>query len=197
MGLTVMNRFAAGLVLALACLVAVGAERAARGPTTRPTTGPGSVGELAGRATVVSVKGTVQSRPSSTSPWQMTRTGDELDQNAEVRLGVRSAVLIHFAQSDQTMLIDRLGISKVHEAFRLTKPPYGRTRYDISEAEGEHRSELISPSSTLAIRGEKVSITVDRRRAASKTATAPSSRPAAGPTSSAPSTTNPSNSPND
>jgi hypothetical protein len=36
--------------------------------------------------------------------------------------------------------------------------PFGRTRYDIEAAGLEHQSELVSPSSTLAIRGTKVSI---------------------------------------
>jgi hypothetical protein len=209
-------RCAAYLLFVLACLVADGADRPARGPTTRPTTGPGSVGELAGRATLVGIEGTVQARASAELPWHAAGTGEEFDHGAQVRLGIRSAVLIHFANSDKTVVIDRLGITKIDEAFDLadrtkkrtidnasTSMPYGRTRYDISEGEVEHQSEIVGQSSTLAIRGEKVFL-AEGGKAASKPTTTPAKRRvsapstrAIGPTSSAPSTRNPLNSPND
>ncbi len=131
---------------------------------------------------MMSVKGMVQARASSESPWHAAEAGEEFDQGAQVRLGVRSAVLIHFANSDKTVAIDRLGITKIDEASRsIDRPrsmPYGRTRYDISEAGVEHESELISPSSTLRIRGDKVSIAEGGEKAAPKPTTAPTSRAA-------------------
>lgn len=209
MRVTLAKRSAAILFLMLVCVMTGGAERA-RGPTTRPTTGPGSAGELAERARVSFIKGTVEARASAESPWHAAEAGEELGRAAQVRLGVRSDVFIHFANADKTVVIDRLGITKMDEVFRsidrakkreinsTSRPmPYGRTRYDIPEGEVEHQSEIIAESSTLAIRGDKVSVAADRNMATSKSATAPSSRPVLGPTSSVPSTTNPSNSPND
>jgi hypothetical protein len=66
---------------------------------------------------------------------------------------------------NQILTLDRLGTIKLMQAVRegsVVKTrvgmQYGRTRYDVESAGVEHHSELVSPSSTLAIRGTKVSI---------------------------------------
>src|SRR5258706_14770334 len=85
-------------------------------------------------------------------------------EGAEFRTGPRSAVRV-LIPPDQTITLDRLGVVKLMQAIQQgnvvkTKVgmPYGRTRYDIEEAGIEHQSQLVSPSSTLAIRGTKVSV---------------------------------------
>src|SRR5204863_7699799 len=69
----------------------------------------------------------------------------------------------------QTVQLDRLGTVKVLESIsdggKLRTNlgmKYGRTRYDIEAAGREHDSTITSPSSTLAVRGTKVSV-LDQR----------------------------------
>src|SRR6185436_10476867 len=91
--------------------------------------------------------------------------GMVVDQNAEFRTGVKSAV--RFAiPPDQTITLDRLGTVKLLQAINDNGKiktnigmRYGRTRYDIEEAGREHESTISSPSSTLAVRGTKFSLT--------------------------------------
>src|SRR5258706_13945260 len=85
-------------------------------------------------------------------------------EGAEFRTGPRSAVRV-LIPPDQTITLDRLGVVKLMQAIQQgnvvkTKVgmPYGRTRYDIEEAGIEHPSQLLSPSSTLAIPGTKGSV---------------------------------------
>src|SRR5258706_7166602 len=80
-------------------------------------------------------------------------------EGAEFRTGPRSAVRV-LIPPDQTITFDGLGVVKLMQTIQQgnvvkTKVgmPYGRTRYDIEQAGIEHQSQLVSPSSTLAIRG--------------------------------------------
>src|SRR6185436_14747291 len=99
--------------------------------------------------------------------------GMVVDQNAEFRTGVKSAV--RFAiPPDQTITLDRLGTVKLLQAINDNGKiktnlgmRYGRTRYDIEAAGREHESTISSPSSTLAVRGTKVSL-YDQRPFASE-----------------------------
>jgi hypothetical protein len=82
---------------------------------------------------------------------------------AEFRTGPKSAVTCRLP--NQVVTLDRLGTIKLMQAVRegnvlktRVGMQYGRTRYDVEAAGVEHHSELVSPSSTLAIRGTKVSI---------------------------------------
>ena len=66
---------------------------------------------------------------------------------------------------DQTFTLDRLGTVRVDEAAqhgnKITTDlimKYGRTRYDIEAAGLEHEASIVSPSSTLAVRGTQVSL---------------------------------------
>jgi hypothetical protein len=114
--------------------------------------------------TVTGVVGNAQVREGSDKPWQKAVVGMAVTEGAEFRTGPRSAVRV-LIPPDQTITLDRLGVVKLMQAMKdgnvvKTKVgmPYGRTRYDIEEAGIEHQSELVSPSSTLAIRGTRVSI---------------------------------------
>lgn len=130
-------------------------------PSSAPTTN-GSVQAL--KVTVTAVEGIVQVRTGSDQPWQRAIVGMELNQDAEFRTAPRSAVQFKIPP-DQTITLDRLGTVKVLEAIDdngklKTKlgMKYGRTRYDIESAGQEHEASIASPSSTLAIRGTKVSL---------------------------------------
>jgi hypothetical protein len=114
--------------------------------------------------TITGVEGMVQVRESSDKPWQKAVVGMNVTEGAEFRTGPKSAVRV-LIPPDQTITLDRLGVIKLMQAIQQGSTvktrvgmPYGRTRYDIEEAGIEHQSELVSPSSTLAIRGTKVSI---------------------------------------
>jgi len=116
------------------------------------------------KATVTAVQGIVQVRTAEDQPWQKATVGMVLDQNAEFRTGPRSAVQFKIPP-DQTISLDRLGTVKVLQAINENGKiktnlgmRYGRTRYDIEAAGREHESTISSPSSTLAVRGTKVSL---------------------------------------
>jgi hypothetical protein len=86
----------------------------------------------------------------------------KLDQGAEIRTGLRSAVQFVIG-GDQTITLDRLGTVTVLQAFQSQGKEktdlglkYGRTRYDIKKTDLEHESTIRSPGSTLAIRGTDV-----------------------------------------
>jgi hypothetical protein len=132
---------------------------------TTPTRGAATSPAVEGlKATVTGVEGVVQVRTAEDQPWQKATVGMVLDQNAEFRTGPRSAVRFTIPP-DQTITLDRLGTVKVLQAVNENGKiktnlgmRYGRTRYDIEAAGREHESTISSPSSTLAVRGTKVSL---------------------------------------
>jgi hypothetical protein len=153
--------FAASLSVSASALslqpanVEVPAPPAASAPSTT-----GTVESL--KITVQAVQGTVQVRASEDQPWQRAMPGMIVDENAEFRTSIRSAVQI-VIPPDQTITLDRLGVIKVVEAVNdggklKTKigMKYGRTQFDIESAGQQHEASISSPSSTLAIRGTNV-----------------------------------------
>jgi hypothetical protein len=129
--------------------------------TEKPATAPNN--ETL-QATVTGVEGVVQVRTAEDQPWKKATVGMVVDQNAEFRTGPRSAVRFTLPP-DQTITLDRLGTVKLLQAVNDNGKiktnlgmRYGRTRYDIEAAGREHESTISSPSSTLAVRGTKVSL---------------------------------------
>jgi len=116
------------------------------------------------KVTVTGVEGLVQVRTGEDQAWQKATLGMELNEQAEFRTGPKSAVRF-IIPPDQTVTLDRLGTVKVLQAVNQNGKlktnlgmKYGRTRYDIEAAGQEHESTIASPSSTLAVRGTKVSL---------------------------------------
>jgi hypothetical protein len=116
------------------------------------------------QATVTGVEGLVQVRSAEDQPWQKAAVGMVVGENAEFRTGPKSAVRFTIPP-DQTVTLDRLGTVKVLQAINQDGKlktnigmKYGRTRYDIEAPGREHESTITSPSSTLAVRGTKVSV---------------------------------------
>lgn len=153
-----MNRIAFVLSVALpvACIFA---------QATSPTTNA-PVEHL--KVKVTGVEGLVQVREAEDQPWKKATEGMEVGEDAEFRTGPKSAVRFTIPP-DQTITLDRLGTVKVLRAIeqngKITTNlgmKYGRTRYDIEAAGREHEASIASPSSTLAIRGTKVSLTDQR-----------------------------------
>ena len=149
----------------LALLITIGNLLLCAGPDADALqTGPATSQAIGLQATVTGVEGMVQVRESSDKPWQRATVGMTVGEGAEFRTGPRSAVRV-LIPPDQTITLDRLGVIKLMQVLQEGNTiktrvgmPFGRTRYDIEAAGLEHQSELVSPSSTLAIRGTVVSI---------------------------------------
>jgi len=116
------------------------------------------------KATISGVQGLVQVRDAEDKPWRKATVGMVLLEDAEFRTGPKSAVQFTIPP-DQTVTLDRLGTVKLVQAIKQNGKiitnlgmKYGRTRYDIEAAGQEHESTISSPSSTLAVRGTKVSL---------------------------------------
>lgn len=113
---------------------------------------------------ITEVKGLVQVRDTDTQPWRTAAAKMIVTQGAEFRTGPHSSVTC-VIPPDQTFTLDRLGTVRVEEAAKhgdkITTDlimKYGRTRYDIEAAGLEHEASIVSPSSTLAVRGTTVSL---------------------------------------
>lgn len=116
------------------------------------------------RATITGVEGMVQIRQNESEPWVKAEVGMTLGEMAEIRTGPRSAIRCTLPP-DQTFTLDRLGTVKLLEAVKTDKSintelmmKYGRVRLDVESAGVEHRSVIRSPSSTLAVRGTRISL---------------------------------------
>lgn len=116
------------------------------------------------KATITGVEGLVQVRDAEGQPWRKATVGMVVTEDAEFRTGPKSAVRFTIPP-DQTITLDRLGTVKLLQAVKQNGKiitnlgmKYGRTRYDIEAAGQEHESTIKSPSSTLAVRGTKVSL---------------------------------------
>jgi hypothetical protein len=153
------------VLLGLIVIASVGAETR-RGPTVRPTTGPGS-DEFT--VEVVEISGLAEVRSDTYSKWQKPVVGNRLGEGAQIRIGPRSFVKVR-TSSGKSLTIDRLGTFGVQREMDEGKipgykPPVFRPmRYDRSDIAGseiEHVSIIHSPSTTLAIRGHKVTVFSD------------------------------------
>ena len=148
------------LLSLLTCATPVFAAEPATSATSAPSSAPADATSLS--ATIIAVKGIVQVRTGDDQPWQKATVGMVVNEGAEFRTGLRSAVQFHI-EPDQTITLDRLGTVKVLQAYQQKNKvttdlgvKYGRTRYDIQAADLQHQSTIHSPGSTLAIRGTDV-----------------------------------------
>ncbi len=130
--------------------------------TASPSSQPAASGAM--RIYVTAVSGLVQVRNGSGQPWQAAVPQMLISEGAELRTGPHSSVTC-VIPPDQTFTLDRLGTVRVQEAAehgnKITTDlimKYGRTHYDIEAAGLEHEASIISPSSTLAVRGTDVSL---------------------------------------
>ncbi len=150
-------------ILSLAAALALSPVLAHADPApAAQSTQPAGTEEL--KATITAVQGLVQVRESDDKPWKKAEVGMVVAQDAEFRTGPKSAVQFTLPP-DQTVTLDRLGTVKLLQAVKQNGKiitnlgmKYGRTRYDIEAAGQEHESTISSPSSTLAVRGTKVSL---------------------------------------
>ncbi len=149
-------------ILALTAALAIAPQLARAADAPAGATSRSSGEQL--KATITGVQGLVQVREAEDQPWKKAEVGMVLGQDAEFRTGPKSAVQFTMPP-DQTVTLDRLGTVKLLQAVKTNGKiitnlgmKYGRTRYDIEAAGQEHESTISSPSSTLAVRGTKVSL---------------------------------------
>lgn len=156
--------FKAGRIVrrALGALLCLGVPAWAQ-PAPAPAT-PAASANGAMAIVIADVAGNVQVRPDPNATWKKAEKGMAVAQSAQFRTGPRSSVTCVIAP-DQTFTLDRLGIASVAQAMKSgTKVTtemlmkYGRMNYSIEAAGLEHESTIVSPSSTLAVRGTVVSL---------------------------------------
>ena len=109
-------------------------------------------------ATVRSVTGTVEWRPSPDQPWQAVQVGQHLAQGADVRTGFRAACLLEMRGSlarMEPLSILRIGELRQEDGQVRTRLylKQGNTQAVVDKAKAAADFAIITPSATLAVRG--------------------------------------------
>jgi hypothetical protein len=148
------------LIIAPALANAQAATEATTESATEPTTAAGPL-----QITVTAVQGGAQYRPDSKSKWQAVTVGLDLSEGVEFRTGPKGTIQFTVG-TDQVYRVDRLTVVKM---LRANLNPdgtirtdvgmtYGRVSKDVDLPSRPHQDTIISPSSTLAVRGTRVSL---------------------------------------
>ncbi|HUB27785.1 MAG TPA: hypothetical protein VL992_20345, partial [Tepidisphaeraceae bacterium] len=114
---------------------------------------------------VIAIQGGGQYRPDGEPKWQAVKAGLDLTEGVEFRTGPKGTIQFTVG-TDQVYRVDRLTVVKV---LRASLQPdgtiktdvgmtYGRVSKDVDEPERPHDDMIIAPSSTLAVRGTRVSL---------------------------------------
>jgi hypothetical protein len=129
---------------------------------TAATTTSAAVEKL--EATITGVQGLVQVRQNENQPWAKATLGMTVGESAEFRTGPKSAVRFEIPP-DQTITLDSPWHGQAarsgQRSWQAEDQPWHEVRphaLDIEAAGREHDASISSPSSTLAIRGTKVSL---------------------------------------
>lgn len=144
----------------LASAYAADAPKVQPAAAASPSSQPEANGAM--KIYITAVSGLVQVRDGEGQPWRAAAPQMLISEGAELRTGPHSSVTC-VIPPDQTFTLDRLGTVRVQEAAqhgnKITTDlimKYGRTHYNIEAAGLEHEASIISPSSTLAVRGTDV-----------------------------------------
>ena len=114
---------------------------------------------------VSAVIGGAQFRDADTPHWTHVTAGMDLPEGVEFRTGPKGAVQFTVG-TDQVFRVDRLSIVKVLRASLMPDGTihtdvglsYGRVSKDVDTPQRPHADTIVSPSSTLAVRGTRVSL---------------------------------------
>jgi hypothetical protein len=117
------------------------------------------------KITVTAVQGTAQFRPTSADKWQAVKPNAELPEGVEFRTGPKGAIQFTVG-TDTVYRVDRLSNVKVLRAMLSPDGTirtdvgmnYGRVSKDVDAPQRPHEDTIVSPSSTLAVRGTRVSL---------------------------------------
>jgi len=160
----------AGFVtVALALSTATGQPTTRKAPTTG--TGPADDGKPATpmKATVVSVSGPAQKSAvaGKDSKWLPLKKGDVLSDMTIVRTGMRSKVVLEFADRARITInsATKFGIGEVRRKGNLVKArlglKYGTIRAKVDVTKGPNDFRIRTPVATLSVRGCTAGITHD------------------------------------
>jgi hypothetical protein len=127
-----------------------------------PTTAASDVAGLL-NIHVTAVQGGAQFRPNSDSKWQSVTAGLDVPEGVEFRTGPKGEIQFTVG-TDQVYRVDRLTVLKVLRANLNSDGTiqtdvgmtYGRVSKDVDLPQHPHQDTIISPSSTLAVRGTHV-----------------------------------------
>jgi len=147
-------------------LLVLFAGAVAPGQTTSPATessGEFSPGPL--QVHVTAVQGGAQYRPAGETKWHAAKTDLDLTEGVEFRTGPKGTIQFTVG-TDQIYRVDRLTVVKVVRASLLPNGiiktdvgmTYGRVSKDVDQPDRPHLDTIIAPSSTLAVRGTRVSL---------------------------------------
>lgn len=151
-----INISAITLLLAAAIVVA-------QTPATSPATQPVGVPKVAGKAmrvTVVSVSGQAEKMlAGSGGKWTSLAAGQKLDELTIIRTGLRSEVVLKFADRGQTVVLaaTKVGIAEFSKQGNLVKMhlglKYGRLKVAVDSTRGPNEAKVSTPVATLSVRG--------------------------------------------
>jgi hypothetical protein len=152
-----------GLGIAAAVAACPSIVRAQTLPATTEATESEAVGPL--RIQVTAVQGGTQYRLNPDTKWQTLAAGVELPEGVEFRTGPKGTIQFTVG-TDQVYRVDRLTAAKILRAALLPDGTiktdvgmtYGRVSKDVDLATHPHQDRIISPSSTLAVRGTRVAL---------------------------------------
>lgn len=156
-----MNSRIASILLAATCTIAtIPAPAQTTTPTTNATDEAGPL-----RVHVTAVQGGAQFRPDPQTKWQTLKPDVDLTEGVEIRTGPKGSVQF-IVGVDQVFRVDRLTTFKLLRAALLPDGTiktdvgmqYGRVSKDVDAAQHPHLDTIVTPSSTLAVRGTRVSL---------------------------------------
>jgi hypothetical protein len=111
------------------------------------------------QALVIDVKGKAQWRPGAEAAWQDARVDDLLDPGAEIRTGLRSSLTLRVGQN-ATVTVDRstrLDLPQIVQdgAQLRTRAAvrHGRADFKVDQVGLTNDFEVLTPTTTLAVRG--------------------------------------------
>jgi hypothetical protein len=127
-------------------------------------TGPAAGGESL-RIHVTAVAGTAQYRPEGEAKWKPLKPDLDLPEGVEFRTGPKGTIQFTVG-TDTVYRVDRLTVAKILRASLTPEGTiktdvgmqYGRVSKDVDAPERPHDDTIVSPSSTLAVRGTRVSL---------------------------------------
>lgn len=113
---------------------------------------------------VTAVQGSAQYRPPGEAKWKALTQGLQLVEGTELRTGTKGSVQFKVLP-DQVYRVDRLTAIKILRANLQNGTiktdlgmTYGRVSKDLDAPSRPHDDTIVSPSSTLAVRGTRVSL---------------------------------------
>jgi hypothetical protein len=150
--------FSLPVLLAAPLLAQSTTETAAPPPVAASDTGPLKIH-------ITAVRGAAQSRLPGETKWKTVTVGMDFVEGVEFRTGAHG-VMQFLVGTDQVFRVDRLSVVKMLRANLMPDGTirtnlgmtYGRVSKDVDQPSRPHEDTIVSPASTLAVRGTEVSL---------------------------------------